>query len=158
MPVGPPASELQMADAESLHKVGCGIFCSLPQQWGLIVWVPLGLFVGTGPPCAVQPRLDACRTFASELQMADAESLHKVGGGCFPLPVTCMVCCTACSVRGLLRSGRVLFNQGLMPAGLPASGSQEADAASLHKVGYGSFYLLVRCMVCCFLRGFSTRA
>jgi hypothetical protein len=80
MPAGPPASELQMADAESLHKVGC--CCSIAGcfKYGLGCLGCLGLWEGRAAPSAVLNRgLMPAAPPASEQQMADAESLHKVG-------------------------------------------------------------------------------
>jgi hypothetical protein len=77
MPAGPPASEPQMADAESLHNVGCGrnaCFVTI----GLDVWGTVCVCVWAGgASCAVQPGADASWA-ACEPQMADAEIFHKV--------------------------------------------------------------------------------
>jgi hypothetical protein len=74
---------------------------------------------------------------ASEPQMADAESLHKVGccsdAGSCNLRGMCLVIWGAW-VFGQAEWHPLLFNQGLMPAGPPASEPQMADAESLHKV------------------------
>jgi hypothetical protein len=76
MPAGPPASELQMADAESLHKVGCGCravfvtflveLCNQGLQGACVRdgscsrRIQVSPCVGDVPSCAVQSRLHAC--------------------------------------------------------------------------------------------------